>query len=124
MDETIYKENILDHYSYPHNKQKMKNPTTKGEGLNANCGDEMTLYLKIDDDKVKEASFIGEGCAISLAGASMLTDKIKGMGIKELKTITPGTIYTMLGIHISPSRTNCALLAYEALGNSIKHINE
>src|SRR5258706_12253180 len=99
MDETIYKENILDHYSYPHNKHEIKNPNAKGEGHNANCGDELTLYLKLDGGRVIEASFTGEGCAISLAGASMLTDKIKGMSIRDLKTITPGVIYTMLGIH-------------------------
>ncbi|OGZ03707.1 MAG: hypothetical protein A2648_02005 [Candidatus Lloydbacteria bacterium RIFCSPHIGHO2_01_FULL_41_20] len=123
MDEELYKENILDHYSHPRNKKKMGDFTIKGDGINANCGDELMLYLKTANRKITEASFEGVGCAISLAGASMLTEKLIGLSISSAKMLSPGDMYTMLGIKISPSRTNCALLAYEALSNAIKHIN-
>lgn len=120
MDQELYKENILDHYKHPRNKWEMANFTMKGEGLNANCGDELKLFLKIEDGKVSDISFTGQGCAISQAAASMLTEKANGLPLDKVKTLTPGDIYTMLGVKISPGRTECALLAYEALNNAIK----
>ena len=121
MDEELYKENILDHYSHPRGKRQMADFTLKGEGVNANCGDELVLYLKLGNDKVTDISFTGTGCAISMAAASMLTEKLKGAEKEKLKTITPGDIYTMLRIRVSPSRSNCALLVYEALEHALKY---
>ena len=121
LDEELYKENILDHYSHPRNKRKMGDFTIKGEGINSNCGDELFLYIKLDNDKVKDISFDGVGCAISIAGASMLTEKLKGETLGKAKMLTPGDIYTMLGIKMSPGRSNCALLSYEALNKALKN---
>ncbi len=121
MDEEIYKENILDHNRNPHNKKELVDFDLKGEGKNVSCGDAVTLFIKFDKkNKVGEVGFIGEGCAISQASTSMLSDKIKGMSLDELKLLSPGDIYDMLGIKISPGRTKCALLPYEALSNAIK----
>ena len=122
MDEELYKENILDHYRNPHNKDALDAYDVRGGGVNQTCGDELEFFVKFDEaGKVARATFLGSGCAISQAGASMLTDKVKGMTLSELKLLAPGDIYSMLGIHISPGRANCALLAYRALSDGLKH---
>lgn len=121
MDEEIYKENILDHNRNPHNKYALADFDLKGCGKNVSCGDKVELFIKFDESgKVSNVGFEGDGCAISQAATSMLTDKIKGMGRGELKLLSPGDIYDMLGIKISPGRTKCALLAYEALNDGLK----
>ncbi|VAW15751.1 Putative iron-sulfur cluster assembly scaffold protein for SUF system, SufE2 [hydrothermal vent metagenome] len=123
MDEEIYKENILDHNRNPHNKKVLADFDLKGEGKNVSCGDAIALFVKFGEDgKVLDVGFKGDGCAISQAATSMLTDKIKGMREDELKLISPGDIYDMLGIRISLGRTKCALLPYEALIDSLKNV--
>ena len=122
MDEELYKENILEHYRNPRNKGATLDFDLKGEAHNASCGDDIYFYIKFDsNDKIEKASFEGSGCAISQAVASMLTDEIVGKTKDELKTLSPGEIYNMLGIKISPARVNCALLAYEAISHSLKN---
>ncbi|MHB8652071.1 MAG: Fe-S cluster assembly sulfur transfer protein SufU [Minisyncoccota bacterium] len=122
MDEEIYKENILDHYRNPHNKDALDEYDLRGGGTNPTCGDELELFIKLDNDsKVVRAAFLGSGCAISQAAASMLTDMINGKTLAELKLLAPGDIYSMLGIHVSPGRANCALLSYRALSEGLKH---
>lgn len=120
--EELYKENILNHYRNPHNKGELLSFTFMGEGKNASCGDEIFFYVKLDnDEKVEDVKFFGNGCAISQASASMLTDKIIGLEFSQIKSLTPGDIYNMLGIKISQGRVNCALLSYEALNRGVKN---
>lgn len=122
MDEELYKENLLDHNRHPHNKRVISGEHREAEVLNASCGDRALLMLALDENgTVFDAAFQGEGCAVSQAVLSMLTDKIKGMTERGLKLLSPGDIYTMLGVHISPGRVNCALLGYEALEKILKN---
>lgn len=118
-DEELYKENILDHYKHPRGKRAMTDFTLKGEGVNASCGDEVVIYLKLVGDRITETTFTGQGCAISQAGASMLTERLKSMTLAGAKMLSPGDIYTMLGIKVSPGRVDCALLAYGALNQAL-----
>lgn len=122
MQLSIYQENILDHNRNPHNKRVMEDFDIKQKAENPTCGDELTLFVKLKGAEVSDASYAGEGCAISQASASMLTDKLKSMKIRDIKLLTPGDIYTMLGITISPGRVNCALLPYSALGKCLSQI--
>src|SRR3989344_7075117 len=116
MNEELYKENILEHYRNPHNRGVPDVYNIRGVAANPTCGDDVEIYLTLDSaGKVAEANFLGEGCAISQAATSMLTDKLKGMAMGEVKLLSPGDVYTMLGVRISPARVNCALLSYEAL---------
>lgn len=125
MDEELYKENILDHYRNPRNRDVLDAYDIRGGGINQTCGDELELFIKLDSEgKVERAAFLGDGCAISQAGASMLTEKVRGMTLAELKLLAPGDMYSMLGIHISHARVNCALLAYRALAEGLKHYDE
>ncbi|MEK7662062.1 MAG: Fe-S cluster assembly sulfur transfer protein SufU [Patescibacteria group bacterium] len=120
--EELYKQNIIDHYKNPRNKREIKDNAFHGSGINASCGDKIDFYVKIAKDAVQDASFTGEGCAISQAAASMLTEKAIGKSLAELRSLSPGDIYTMLGVKISPGRANCALLAYQALSKALAAI--
>ncbi len=115
LNEELYQENILDHYHYPHNKKELPGYTHKQREFNPTCGDEITIFLKIEKDRVKEVSFTGTGCAISQAAASLLTEELFGLTIKQLKSkIDSKEILALLGVPISPARMNCALLALRA----------
>lgn len=115
-NESIYKENILDHYRHPHNKRILPQFNLRHREVNPLCGDELVFYLDVQKGMVKEISFMGNGCAISQAAASMLTDEVKGKLLKNLsKTIDTKTILKMLGVPVSPARMKCALLSLKTL---------
>lgn len=121
MYDEMYQENILDHYRHPHNKRVVSGAHTEAETRNASCGDYTTLQLCFDDTgHISDVAYQGEGCALSQAVLSMLTDTLKGKTLNELKLLSPGDIYTMLGVPVSPGRVNCALLGYAALQKILK----
>jgi len=124
MDE-LYKEHILDHYRNPRNKGALRHFDIKQESVNPSCGDTLVLYVLFDDSgRVKESAFEGSGCAISQAGASLLTEKIKGMTREALEKMMPKTVYELFGISIGPAREPCALLAYNAMKKGLEqHLN-
>lgn len=114
----IYSEIILDYFKNPRNKGKLKNPTLTCIADNPMCGDSVRLSILLDKKgKVEKASFDGSGCAISQATASMLTEKMIGKTLPQLKKLTKEDIVKMLGIRISSAREKCALLALSALKN-------
>lgn len=116
----MYQENILDHYKSPHNFGKMENATVHHHEKNPLCGDELDMFLVIDENKkIVDIKVYPTGCAISVASASMLSDEIKGKDIDEIKTMTKEQILEMLGIPIGPVRLKCALLSLDTLKNSI-----
>lgn len=127
--EMMYQENILDHYKSPRNFGKIENASVHHNEYNPLCGDKIELHLVIDKNKkIADVKFNGQGCAISQASASMLTEQIKGKSIEELKKMAKEDILEMLGIPISPVRLKCALLSLDTLKNSIlifeKYINK
>ncbi len=82
MPYDIYAEKIILNYEHPHNKGVLKDADTRFKEYNQVCGDEIEVYIKINNKKIKDIKFIGRGCAISMASASMITDFIKGKSIK------------------------------------------
>jgi len=119
-EEELYKENILDHYKNPHNKRKISHCTFNHKDFNPLCGDEITLFIKTEQGKIIDAAFEGNGCAISQASASMLTDHIKKMSLEQAKQLGPWDIFNLLGIRISHTRSKCALLCLKTLQEGIK----
>ncbi len=116
----MYQEQILDHYKSPRNFGTLKNPSVHHHEKNPLCGDELDLYLVIDENKkIADVKINGHGCAISQASASMLSDEIKGKTLDELKKMTKENILELLGIPLSPVRLKCALLSLDTLKNSI-----
>jgi nitrogen fixation NifU-like protein len=110
MDD-FYREFILDHYKNPHNFGALEGATHRYHDTNPLCGDEITMYLKIDaGDRVEDVAFEGKGCAISVASASILTDEVRGKTLAELKAIDRDHVLENLGITLTPARLKCALL--------------
>ncbi len=118
MDD-IYRQYILEHYREPHNHGKLEHPTLHAADTNPLCGDRIAFDLNVSGDRVTEVRFNGRGCAISQATASMLTERIEGATLDELRALTPDDIFEMLGVEIGPARQRCALLSLRVLHESI-----
>ncbi|OGZ05457.1 MAG: hypothetical protein A3C93_01160 [Candidatus Lloydbacteria bacterium RIFCSPHIGHO2_02_FULL_54_17] len=118
--DSLYQEHILEHYKHPHNRGRMEYFDVKYKGVNVSCGDDLILYLKWSPEgKLGDVSFEGFGCAISQSGASMLTDKIKGMTKEEMLALASKDMYALYGTTVSPQREKCALLALHTLHEAL-----
>ncbi len=117
--DSLYQENILEHYKHPHNRRLMEDADIKQKGFNASCGDDVILYLKWQGDALTDISFEGFGCAISQSGASMLTDKVKGMTKAKLAELRAEDMYELYGIEITHERDKCAMLALGTLRDAL-----
>ncbi len=116
MTESLYREEILEHYKRPHNWGELENPDLSFEDANPLCGDELRVTIRVDaDDRVEDLRFAGHGCAISQAAASMASDEVKGMPVAELVRLDRHFILDLLGIDISATRMKCALLSLKVL---------
>lgn len=134
----LYQEVIIDHNRSPRNFHTMEHPTHLAEGYNPLCGDQLTLYLEIKEDRVSSASFVGKGCAISTASASLLTESIIGKTVAEVDRLfnnfhdaimdkaqtnnldsLPMKLQVLLGAREYPARVKCATLAWHALHSAL-----
>jgi nitrogen fixation NifU-like protein len=117
----MYQEIILQHYKAPKNFGRMEGPDLSGEESNPNCGDHLTFELKLDAEhkSIESVRFHGDGCAISIASASMLTQKIAGRPLEEVRAITRDDVLKMVGIPLSPVRIKCALTGFAAFGRAL-----
>ncbi len=114
MDD-LYRENILEHYKHPQNFGELPAATIVHEEHNPLCGDQITLYLLIEDEIIKDVRFRGKGCAISQAAASMLSEELVGRSVEDARTLDKQAVLDLLGIPIGPVRIKCALLVLKAL---------
>jgi nitrogen fixation NifU-like protein len=119
MDD-LYRENILDHYKHPHNfsppAPELERVDLEFHDLNPLCGDELTVQLAVGaDGRIEDVRFRGHGCAISQAAASMASDEIKGMPVREVLALDRSFVLDLLGIDISATRMKCALLSLKVL---------
>lgn len=123
--EDLYRENILDHYQNPRNYGSLDDPDISYEDDNPMCGDVIRIDVKLDEEnRISQVSFSGEGCAISTASASMLTEKVLGKTVDEVKQIGKEDILDMLGIQLGPVRLKCALLSLKVLKAGIYGIGD
>ena len=111
----MYQEVILDYYRTPKNRGKMTHPDAAAHDVNTSCGDEITIQLKLKNDKITEAVFDAKGCVISQAAASMLLESILGKTLEEARRIEKKDVLDLLGIDVSPMRLKCALLGLKVL---------
>lgn len=133
---SIYSAALMDHNAHPDYKYELEDATYSHDGINASCGDEMTLYLKVNNDTnvIEEASFTGHGCAISQASADMMAGLLEGESIEEAKRLSGLFIGMIQGNELSdedkedldeaaelqsisrmPARVKCAELAWRTL---------
>ncbi|QSG15920.1 Fe-S cluster assembly sulfur transfer protein SufU [Halapricum desulfuricans] len=109
----MYRQQILDHYKNPRNYGEIEDATFTHVGENQSCGDTIKMDVVLDDDEetIEAVAFRGDGCAISQASASMLSERLPGTSIEELREMDRDDIIDMLGVEISPMRVKCAVLA-------------
>lgn len=117
----MYRERILDHYRNPRRYGNLSPLTFSHTGENASCGDELTFDVRLADDgkTIEEVAFRGDGCAISLASASMLAEQLPGMAVEEVRELDREDALDTLGVKISPMRIDCAILAEHVVQDGI-----
>lgn len=113
--DSMYREEILEHYQNPQNFGKLDNFDKTSRQLNPFCGDEIEMFVQFSADKVQQISFEGKGCAVSIVGASILTEYVKNKTKNELTNLSDRDMLGLLEIKVSETRKKCALLALSVL---------
>ncbi|MCT2535921.1 SUF system NifU family Fe-S cluster assembly protein [Aquibacillus koreensis] len=137
--DTLYRQVIMDHYKNPRNRGSLDDESLTIDMNNPTCGDRIQIHLQIEDGKVEDAKFEGEGCSISLSSASMMTQAIKGQPVEDAlkmsklfsdmmlgEEIDPeglelGDIEALQGVAKFPARIKCATLAWKAMEKGVNH---
>lgn len=141
--EGLYQEMLLDHSKRPRNFRVIEGAARRAEGYNPLCGDKVTIYLMLEDDRISDLSFQGSGCAISTASASILTETLKGKTRAEAEALfetfhalvtgrapgdgkSPplGKLAVFSGVAEFPMRVKCATLAWHTLRSALRGIGE
>ena len=131
--DTLYRQVIMDHYKNPRNKGDLEEETLHVNMNNPTCGDRIQLQLKVEEEQIADARFVGEGCSISLSSASMMTEAVKGHTVEEALDMAQmfsqlmqgeeiddtkydlGDIEALQGVTKFPARIKCATLAWKAM---------
>ncbi|HVO32576.1 MAG TPA: SUF system NifU family Fe-S cluster assembly protein [Elusimicrobiota bacterium] len=133
----LYQEMILDHSRHPHNYRALENANRKAEGYNPLCGDQITVYLNVQDDRIYDITFEGQGCAICKASASVMTETVKektttqaqDLFVKFHSLVTEGhadqlaaddKMSVFSGVSEYPTRVKCAILAWHTLKSALE----
>jgi nitrogen fixation NifU-like protein len=140
MLEDLYNELIKDHANHPRNCRAMQDATCQAPGFNRTCGDSLMLYLKVENGVIRDASFLGDGCQIFKASASLMTDRLKGKTTSEaaalfdtfhevLTTDAPiaselGKLAALGGVRKFPMRVKCATLAWHTMKNALENSSD
>ena len=117
----MYRQQILDHYKNPRNYGELEDADIEHVGENPMCGDTIKMFLKLADDgeTIEGVSFVGDGCAISQASASMLSGELQGRSLESVREMDRDDIIDMLGVDLSPMRIKCAVLAEKVAQDGI-----
>lgn len=119
-EEELKAEIILDHYRNPRNYGKLENATASLTEYNPICGDTVHMQILFDGDTISEARFIGRGCSISQAAASMITEMIRGKSAAEVLSMKKDDFLSVIGFNLGPAREKCALLSFNAVEKIVK----
>ena len=133
----LYQEVILDHNKHPRNYGEIDGADCQADGYNPLCGDRLVVYLKVREGKITEVAFVGSGCAISKASASLMTDAVKGLSLSAAKELFDqfhtmitnkaetdfseelGKLAVLAGVRDYPTRIKCASLAWHTLRSAL-----
>jgi len=119
MTASIYREEILDHYKHPRNFGALAGATARAEEDNIPCGDHISVALKTSETTMEDIAFEGNGCALSIAAASMLTEKVKCRPLTEVENFKESDILEWVGGKISSGRLQCVLLGWKTLKKAL-----
>ena len=119
-EQQMFMEQLMDNYKNPQNKGKLKDYTFFMHQKNTSCGDTFDIYVKLAKDKIIDVKYEGQGCAISTASFSLLSQKLIGMNFEDAKKLTDKDMYKLIGVPISAGRINCAMLSLNAFQNGVK----
>lgn len=135
----LYKDVIVDHNRSPRNFRKIPDADRTQEGFNPLCGDKLTVYLKLEGERINDLSFEGSGCAISVASASLMSQQLKGKTVAEAERLfdrmhalltrdepdtdleSLGKLVALSGVREYPSRVKCASLCWHTLKSALEH---
>ena len=138
----LYQEVILDHNKHPRNFGEIEGADRHADGYNALCGDRLAVYLNLDGDRITDVAFLGSGCAISKASASLMTDAVKGKTVTEARELFArfhamitddaeaaapadvGKLAVLAGVRDYPTRVKCASLAWHTLRAACDDLHE
>jgi len=138
--QSLYQELILQHYRKPRNRGELENPDAEIAMNNPVCGDEITLRLRVEGETIAQARFVGHGCSISQASASMMTQQLEGKTLEEARALSArftqmmhgdagaasdrslGDLRALAGVSKFPVRIKCALLPWNALSEAAKSL--
>jgi nitrogen fixation NifU-like protein len=132
----LYREIILDHFRKPRNKGALDTPHVCAEGMNPLCGDEISLYVNVEDGRIEDIGFAGRGCSISQASASIMTEDVKGQPVGEARDLArrfremmtgggpvpddkTGDLEALQGVAQFPARVKCAMLSWNVLEQAL-----
>lgn len=134
----LYQEVIIDHSKHPRHHYAMSHPSHRAQGHNPLCGDKLTVFMQIAQDCIQEISFLGCGCAISQASASLMTDAVQGLSVSAAKALfhqfhqmltgpelenpaQMNKLGILAGVRAFPARVKCATLAWHTLEAALQH---
>ncbi len=136
--DTLYRQVIMDHYKNPRNRGEVDGDSLNINMNNPTCGDRIQLQMKVEDGKIADAKFVGEGCSISLSSASMMTQAVKGKSVEDAIALSEifsnimqgkdydtdrfdlGDIEALQGVCKFPARIKCATLAWKAMEKGLQ----
>ncbi|UTR11640.1 SUF system NifU family Fe-S cluster assembly protein [Evansella sp. LMS18] len=136
--DTLYRQVIMDHYKNPRNRGQLEGDSLTVNMNNPTCGDRIELQMKVDDGKISDAKFVGEGCSISLSSASMMTQAVKGLSVEDALKLSEifsammlgkdfdegdfdlGDIEALQGVAKFPARIKCATLSWKAMEKGLQ----
>lgn len=116
----LYADQILDHYKHPRHATPIGGATCEHEEANLSCGDRVRVQFAVEDGLIRNVGWHGEGCAISQAGMSLLSEKLMGMKAEDAVKLSKADVLALLGVPVSERRMKCALLGLHTVLNTLR----
>lgn len=121
---SIYREQIIDHYRHPRNFGRLASCDVRRRESNYSCGDDLEFFIRLKDGRLTDIRFQGQGCALSMAAASMLTEKVTGMTERQVMKLEDHDVIEMLGVgELTGSRLRCAVLGLKGIQAALSEVS-
>jgi len=117
----LYREEFMEIYKNPMNLGVIDRPSILEHGVNESCGDEMDLYLKVENGVITEAKFKSKSCSVGVVSSAILTEEIRGKTLEEVKKIDKQRLLELIGVNLTTSRIKCATLPLETLMKGVEN---